>query len=103
MIWEQYISMYGLNADQAKPKDDVWTGAEIKAACRLAALLDVPIKVAAQNVVPVAVTSSESIERLRTWARGRCIDAHSGGIYQLESKKGKTKSRRKIKVDPSLN
>ncbi|QEG24799.1 AAA family ATPase [Mariniblastus fucicola] len=103
LIWEQYISVYGLAADQTKPKDDVWTGAEIKAACRLAALLDIPIKAAAQNVVPVAVTSSESIERLRAWARGRCIDAHNGGLYELEFKKGKTKSRRKIKVDPSLN
>ena len=103
LIWEQYTSMYGLDVNQEKPKDDVWTGAEIKAACRLAALLDIPIKAAAQNVVPVAVTSSESIERLRTWASGRCIDAQQGGRYEFDNTKGKPKSRRRVKVDPSLN
>ena len=103
MIWEQYISMYDLDTSQAKPKDDVWTGAEIKAACRLAALLDIPIKAAAQNVVPVAVTAAESIEKLRTWASGRCIDAQQGGSYRFDSAKGKPKSRRRVKVDPSLN
>ena len=103
LIWEQYISMYDLDTSQAKPKDDVWTGAEIKAACRLAALLDIPIKAAAQNVVPVAVTAAESIDNLRTWAGGRCIDAQQGGSYRFDNAKGKPKSRRRVKVDPSLN
>ena len=80
LIWNQYIEQYGLDASQAKPKDASWTGAEIKAACRLAALLDTPIKAAANYVVPIAATASESIERLRKWATGRCIDASKGGI-----------------------
>ena len=42
------------------PNDQQWTGAEIRACCRLAALLDVPLTAAAQNVVPVAVTAAES-------------------------------------------
>ena len=41
---------------QRRPRDADWTGAEIKACCRLAALLDVPLVEAAQNIVPVAVT-----------------------------------------------
>jgi hypothetical protein len=101
LIWDQYISMFELDPDQAKPKDDAWTGAEIKACCRLAALLDVPLKAASQNVVPVAITARESIDRLRSWASGRCIDAQKGGVYKFS--KSKSKSRRKIKVDPSLN
>ncbi|MDA8564077.1 AAA family ATPase [Mariniblastus sp.] len=100
-IWSQYIAMYELEPGQAKPKDQAWTGAEIKACCRLAALLDIPLKHAAQNVVPVAVTAHESIERLRSWASGRCIDAHHGGTFKIT--KSKPRTRRKIKADPSLN
>lgn len=100
-IWGQYITLYDLDADQARPKDASWTGAEIKACCRLAALLDIPLKHASQNVVPVAVTAQESIERLRSWASGRCIDAHAGGIYRFKATK--PGSRRKIKGEPSLN
>ena len=33
-----------------------WTGAEIKACCRLAVLLDIPTAEAAEHIVPVAVT-----------------------------------------------
>ena len=102
LIWSQYIEHYGLDSSQVKPKDDSWTGAEIKAACRLSALLDIPIKAAASNVIPVAATAAESIGRLRNWATGRCIDASKGGLYSAKSKP-KSRSRRKVKVDPSLN
>ena len=101
LIWKQYIAAYELDPEQAKPKDESWTGAEIKACCRLSALLDVPLKQAAHNVVPVASTARESIESLRSWASGRCIDAQRGGIYKHTTPK--SKSRRRIKADPSLN
>ena len=81
-IWDIYLKMFELDPDQARPKDDQWTGAEVRACCRLAALLDLPLTAAAQNVVPVAVTAAESVERLRQWASGRCLDAEGGGIYR---------------------
>ena len=40
-----------------------------------------PLLEAAENVVPVAVTAAESVERLRAWASGRCLDASRPGIY----------------------
>jgi hypothetical protein len=40
---------------------------------------------AATNVIPVAVTAAESVERLRTWASGRCLDASAMGIYRRDS------------------
>jgi hypothetical protein len=89
-----------LDSEQPRPKDDNYTGAEIHSCCRLAALLDVPLTAAAQNVVPVAVTSAESVERLRTWTSGRCLDAASGGISQREVR---PQRRRKISTDPSSN
>ena len=103
-IWELYLDMYEINRDQRLPQDELWTGAEIKSCCRLSALLDLPLVQAAQNVVPVAVTAAESVERLRTWASGRCLDAERSGIYRREP--AGDAPRRRVKrgpVDPSNN
>jgi hypothetical protein len=72
---------YGLDPRQPRPDDAQWTGAEIKSCCRLAALLDVPLVQAGQNVVPVAVTAGDKIESLRQWASGRCLSADRAGVY----------------------
>jgi hypothetical protein len=68
-------------------------------------LLDVPLTAAAQNIVPVARTSAESVEKLRQWASGRCLSADRPGIYQSAAA-GATSSRRRVNrgpSDPSLN
>jgi SpoVK/Ycf46/Vps4 family AAA+-type ATPase len=102
-IWDIYLKLFALDAGQARPKDDQWTGAEVRSCCRLAALLDLPLTAAAQNVVPVAVTAAESVERLRSWASGRCLSADQPGIYSngvgLQPKPG----RRVRRGDPSNN
>jgi len=99
-IWDMYRQEFEIPDEQKQPKDDNWTGAEIKACCRLAALLDLPIEETAQQIVPVAVTASEAIEKLRTWASGRCLASNEIGIYQ---KSGASSSRRRVKGDPSPN
>src|SRR4051812_15637899 len=81
VIWAMYLVRYGLDPQQRRPRDVDFTPAEIKACCRLAALLDVPLVEAATNIVPVAVTAGESIEKLRTWASGRCLSADRAGLY----------------------
>lgn len=101
VIWNQYLRSYNLDADQPKPKDKDWTGAEIRACCRLAALLGQPLREAAQNVVPVAVTASESVDRLRKWASGRCLAASIGGIFQTSLEADKPK--RRVSRNPSNN
>jgi hypothetical protein len=82
-IWPIHLKRYGLSVSgaNARPDDREWTGAEIQSCCRLAALLDLPLKDAAKNVVPVAITAAESVERLRAWAAGRCLDASHPGVY----------------------
>jgi hypothetical protein len=80
-IWQLYLEKFGLDASQRRPSDRDFTGAEIRACCRLASLLDVPLVEAASNIVPVAVTAGESVERLRNWAAGRCLSADRPGIY----------------------
>jgi len=101
MIWAIYLEMFEIDREQRKPDDADWTGAEIKACCRLSALLDVPLIQSAQNVVPVAITASESVNRLRTWASGRCLSANQPGLYHSEATK--RKSRRNVKPNISLN
>jgi len=100
-IWRIYLEMYELDPAQKLPDDANYTGAEIKACCRLAALLDLPLVQAAQNVVPVAVTAAESVERLRQWASGRCLAANQPGIYQHQAVT--SKRRRRVSRDPSNN
>ena len=69
--------------NQLRP-DTPGPAAEIRSCCRLAALLDVPLTQAAHHVVPVAVTAAEQVERLRTWASGRCLNASVPGIYHRD-------------------
>jgi hypothetical protein len=101
-IWNLYIKKFNLDANQHRPVDANWTGAEIRACCRLAALLDVPLVEAAQNVVPVSVTAAESVERLRTWASGRCLSADVPEIYNREPILAQKPGRR-VSRDPSSN
>lgn len=100
-IWRLYCDQYSLDRQQRLPDDTSFTGAEIKACCRLAALLDLPLVQAAQNVVPVAVTAAESVERLRGWASGRCLSADQPGIYRRNGQP--STSRRRVSRDASAN
>lgn len=93
-IWDMYRAQFGIPESQSRPDDSAWTGAEVKACCRLAALLDVSLTQAARNIVPVAVTAAESVERLRTWASGRCLCANNPGIYSREGVPERKPSRR---------
>jgi len=99
-IWEIYLAEFGLNAEQQRPADSDWSGAEIKSCCRLAALLGCSLLEAAQNVVPVARTAAEALERLRNWADGRCLSADRGGVYRRTTE---VKAGRKVRRDPSNN
>ena len=101
-IWRMYLARFGLDPEQRRPRDRDCTVAEIKACCRLAALLDVPLIEAAQNIVPVAVTAGESIERLRSWASGRCLAADRAGLY-TRGNDVSAKAGRRINRDPSSN
>jgi hypothetical protein len=103
VIWRMYQDLFGIEADQALPDDQDWTGAEIRSCCRLAALLDVPLTAAAQNVVPVAVTAAESITRLRSWASGRCLNAEAPGIYARNPNAVPKQHRHIRRNDPSDN
>ncbi|HBL44171.1 MAG TPA: AAA family ATPase, partial [Planctomycetaceae bacterium] len=100
-IWDLYLTKFEINQDQRLPEDENWTGAEVKSCCRLAALLDLPLVQAAQNVVPVAVTAAESVNQLQSWASGRCLSANRPGIYLRAQKK--PRSRRSLSRETAKN
>ena len=101
-IWAMYRKQFGIPENQARPDDSGWTGAEVRSCCRLSALLDVTLTQAAHHVVPVAVTAAEQVERLRTWASGRCLSASAPGIYQRAGE-APVKSSRRVQRGPSNN
>ena len=101
MIWRIYLDRFGIDARETRPSDRDWTGAEIRACCRLAVLLGMRLVDAAEHVVPVAVTAGESVEKLRQWASGRCLDANRPGLYGRATTVEKT--GRKVHRDPSAN
>ena len=94
LIWRMYIRQFGIAEGQTKPDDTSWTGAEIRSCCRLAALLDVSLIEAGQQVVPVAVTAAEQVEKLRAWASGRCLSASASGVYRRDSETAPRGGRR---------
>ncbi|MFO0846892.1 MAG: AAA family ATPase [Gemmataceae bacterium] len=102
-IWRLYLERFGLDPAQRRPQDRDFTGAEIRACCRLAALLDVPLTEAATNIVPVAITAGESVERLRGWAAGRCLSADRPGIYTRGAEGVGKPGRNLRRGDASLN
>jgi len=102
-IWNLYLAMFGLDREQKRPDDRDWTGAEIRSCCRLAALLDLPLTAAAQNVVPVAMTAAESVDRLRNWASRRCLNADASGIYVHDSAPVAKPVRQVRRGNPSSN
>lgn len=87
-IWQLYFKYFDLAEDQIaeRPHDKQWTGAEIRACCRLAKLFDTSLIEASRQVVPVAVTSREKIINLRDWADGRCLSADYKGVFNKSLK-----------------
>jgi hypothetical protein len=102
LIWQLYRRRFGIAEGHGLPDDTDWTGAEIRACCRLAALLDVAPAQAAEHVVPVAVTAAESVERLRAWASGRCLAASGPGVYRRPTGPAPRPGRR-VQRDPGAN
>jgi adenylylsulfate kinase-like enzyme len=101
-IWRMYREKYQLDPAGPLPQDRDWTPAEVKACCRLAALLEVSLVEAARNIVPVAVTAGESVELLRQWAAGRCLSADRPGLY-TRATEAAIKPGRNVRRDPSSN
>jgi hypothetical protein len=100
VIWDLYRQRFAIE-DSELPSDNGWTGAEIKACCRLAAMFGCSLPEAALNVVPVSRTAADKIATLREWADGRCLDAQQPGVFQRSDVASVSQARNVIR--PSMN
>ncbi len=94
-IWKMYGEQFKLSHSQQYGEegfsDEGWTGAEVRACCRLAKALDTNVLAASKNVVPVSRTAACKIDELRKWASGRCLSASQPGIYLAGAEGSSTK------------
>lgn len=83
-IWNIYLRLYGhsdVNMDALVKCSDGWTGAEIRACCRLAAILQDDLLAQSKNIVPVSKIADKTLKELRNWAAGRCRSVRQPGVY----------------------
>lgn len=99
-IWLIYATKYRLMGPQTRerPKDEGWTGAEIKTCCDLASRLKITLLEASAYIVPVAKSAAETIQRLREQASGRFISASTSGVYQVVKLSTGARAQRAIEV-----
>lgn len=84
IIWNIYLNGLGLDPKMQRPRDDVWTGAEIKQCCAMAHLQDVSLIEAAKCVIPKMLSDREKMRDLRMWANNRCLDAKTCAVYKFD-------------------
>jgi hypothetical protein len=86
--WMHYIKRYALPKQKLSdlPDDDGWTGAEIRNCCRYAWDTGCTLKESAQFIVPMSRQRPEEVERLRSGAHGRFLDATRTGTYRYDAR-----------------
>jgi hypothetical protein len=85
-IWKVYRERYHIAETDALPTNTGWTGAEIKECCSKAYRLRVTLQDAAQFIVPVTVSSADTINTLREASSGKFLSASYTGIYRYDRK-----------------
>lgn len=87
-IWSIYTDLYDIEQPfkATRPRDDGWTGAEIRQCCELSHRLRCTLTEAAAYIVPVARSAAQQIDALRTAAHGRFISASYPGLFDKDRK-----------------
>jgi len=87
-ILKYYIKDYKVKGEIDAEEMHGWSGAEIKALCRLAHIMKKPIEKVKHLIVPISDTMSDEIEELRDWAKGRTLAASeivvNGGMVESD-------------------
>jgi hypothetical protein len=83
-IWPIYQKLYGHKEVPEELLSLEWTGREIKACCETAWNEDITLIEAAGNIVPVAVTDADRLNRLRELAHNSFLSATYPGVYQKD-------------------
>lgn len=85
-IWNVCLQKFGLSKNAERTFNDTgWTGAEIRNVCELAYRLNQPLDEASYNIVPVAISDANRLERLREAASNKFLSASYKGVYAGKS------------------
>lgn len=103
-IWDIYQKQYGCEHEPGAeysilPRDEGWTGAEIRQCCMLAYRLGITLTEAATYIVPVAKAAAEQIEELRRSAEGRFLSASHPGLYTRAATPVATTAKRQLSTE----
>jgi hypothetical protein len=96
-IWAQYCTQYDIDPRKVAgklPNDEGWTGADIKECCQKAWRFKIPLTTSAKYIVPLIISDATKIERLRSEASGKFLDASSPGIYRYQTQEPISGKRR---------
>lgn len=108
-MWKYYLRLYGLGSDSGSCRElgaasVDWTGAEIKACCRLAAMRQVDVKEQMPLIPKVATMAKDVLSAAREYAIDKFVDASTGRLYKGPVMSDTAPvSKRKRKIDPSSN
>lgn len=93
LIWTLYRRKYELTIDDPLPEDRNWTGAEIFRCAKLSWEFSIPLKDAAQYIIPMATSAKETVKKQREQAQQAYLSASTGSVYRIESDVPKTGPR----------
>jgi hypothetical protein len=107
MIWTINLRKWGFAGDtypktEELPDDTDWTGADVSNCVELAYRTGMTLKEAAGFLAPVAKTSPEAVQRIRTSAKGRYLSAAYPGFYQGATSAGTAANTGNIGSDEFL-
>ncbi len=80
-IWRIHMAALSL-PDQPLPRDNDWTGAEIRACCDSAYSEEITLIEAAASVVPIARSAPDQVESIRNLAHGKFLSGSYPGFYR---------------------
>jgi hypothetical protein len=83
-IWRMNLRKYQLDESHSRPKDEQWSGSDIRSCCDNAYALQVPIREAARQIIPVAIQNPQALQQMRAAADGKFLSASLPGIYRME-------------------
>lgn len=87
-VWSLYTKKYGCQ-EQKLPSSENWTPREIRACCMEAYRLGIPLEEAAKGIVPVSVSDSGVIQKLRLSADKRFLSASYPGVFEIKKASGR--------------
>jgi len=74
-ILSHYMKQYQVKGKIKSEDTEGWSGAEIKALCRIANMMKVNTDDVVDFIVPISKTAEQQISALRNWAKGNTIPA----------------------------